>query len=358
VKETISLFLKGAVIGIANIIPGVSGGTMMLVLGLYERILAVIERFGARTVDDLRTALRAPSKVAGAIGFWRKYDGRFVLLLLVGAAAAVLAASFLMELLLREYHDPTYGLFFGIVIASIVVPYRLLERKSWPEATAAVVAATLTVLLSFGLSGADRRAAAEKKLAMKETPITVVDTTAGAAAVDTNAAEQKGEYVADHSVARLGFFFIVGAIAISAMILPGVSGSFLLLLFGVYFEFLGALNNFDVLTVGSFGLGCIVGLKLFAKLLRFLLARYHSPTMAFLAGLMIGSLWNLWPFKERVLVGDKYVDVRNLWPDAFGGNEWTTVAVAFLGAASIIAFTVWEAKTSRTTKKDAEPVAV
>ena len=332
--------LKGAVIGIAMIIPGVSGGTMMLVMGIYERVLAAIDRTGPAVVRDLWTALRSDQRGSALRDWWTRYDAGFLMLLGIGCLGTIVGASYLMQYLLAEWHDPTYAFFFGIVLASVLVPYRLLRRRGWRELVSALVAAAITVGLSFAMSGEDRHRAAIEKHEIRQAKVAANLDATSAATVTERSSE-------DHSPGRLALFFFVGAIAISAMILPGVSGSFLLLLFGVYFEFLQALTRRDLLIVGGFALGCVVGIKVFAKLLDFLLARYYSPTMAFLAGLMIGSLWNLWPFKRFAEVGGERVDLANILPNAVDGNVLLSAGVALLGAVAILGFVWFESRQAR-----------
>jgi len=332
VKNCVTLILKGMVIGIANIIPGVSGGTMALLLGIYDRLIRAIGRFSPRTLTDLWRTWKGRR---GGSSSWRRfceeYDLGFLLFLAVGAGAAIVTMSRLLKYLLMAHHDPTFGLFFGLVAASVLVPCSLMKRKSWPELLTAVVAVGLTIGLSELKSPEERFEAEQEKISLQE-----------------NAAEQEDASGGQGlSVREFGSLFLVGAVAISAMILPGVSGSFVLLLFGVYLDILSAIIHLDVRVLGAFGLGCAVGIILFARLLNFLLERYYSPTMAFLAGLMVGSLWGLWPFKEVRYIGasQKPIYLANLWPDRFQGNEWLTLTTTIIGIALVAAFLRYE-KTS------------
>lgn len=336
---TISLFLKGAVIGLANIIPGVSGGTMALVLGIYDRLISAASRFGVGTLVELKVCVLGPSRRDTFLSAWKKYDGNFLLSIALGGAAAVVGASWLLLSLLREHPDPTFGFFFGLVAASVIVPYSLLRQKSWRELVSAVAAITVIVAISMSMNGEERVAAEEQKLALK-----------------TAAGETTTEYVPDHSLRNLGFLFVVGAVAISAMILPGISGSFLLLLFGAYTAVLSSVVEIDVLAIGAFGIGCVIGLAVFVRLLNFLLERFYSPTMACLAGLMIGSLWGLWPFKDRTLVGDKLIDMAHVWPSAIDGTVVLTIATALVGAALVIGFHIYEQRKGKNVA-ETEPVA-
>jgi putative membrane protein len=143
------------------------------------------------------------------------------------------------------------------------------------------------------------------------------------------------------SVGRLVYLFIVGAIAISAMILPGISGSFVMLLFGVYFEILLAINNRDFTLLITFAIGCGLGLLAFTRLLNFLLERYHDLTVSFLIGLMIGSLYGLWPFREFEVVNSHRIDFAHVLPRINTNLAITFVAFLF-GCVIILIFDQFE----------------
>ena len=161
----------------------------------------------------------------------------------------------MIEFLLDAYLSPTLAFFIGLIIPSIVVPYRLLQKKGLVELLCCLIGIGGLVGLTF----------------LPSSPV--------------------GE--------GLGLFglFLSGAVAISAMILPGVSGAFMLMIMGEYKNVLNAINTFDLVKLGVLAAGCIIGIALFVRLLNFLLAKFRSVTMSFLLGLVIGSLWVLWPFK-------------------------------------------------------------
>ncbi len=284
-------FINGALVGIANIIPGVSGGTFALVLGIYERLLAAIGAFGLQTLKAFFSLVTGPGKPERRQAFgreWKRLDGWWLVLLAFGAAAAILASSRLIAWLLEDQLAPTLAFFVGLIIPSIIVPYRLLERRSWPEVVACLI----------GLAG-------------------IIGLTwlrpAGSGA----------------GLGLLGLFFS-GAIAVSAMILPGVSGSFMLMIMGEYKNVLDAINNLDVVKLGVFALGCVAGLLAFVRLLNFMLKRFHSVTMAFLIGLILGSLWILWPFKE-LAPGAKIVTGVNVLPAAFTAEVAWSIGALVVG---------------------------
>jgi len=263
-------FIKGILVGIANIIPGVSGGTFALILGIFDRLVAAINAVGLRTA---RAVLRV---VAGGFsagrrrefaGEWRRVDGRFLTVLIAGAAAAVLSSSFLIEWLLEAHWSPTLAFFVGLILPSVAVPWGMMDRRG-----AALLWIVPGAALTVGVS------------------LLMPDGGAGSANLAAAAA--------------------TGALAVSAMILPGISGSFIMLVLGQYQTMLDKLTGLQrglaegrveagaLLWLGALGLGMLVGLLAFARLLDFLLKRFKAATMAFLIGLLLGSLWVLWPFKD------------------------------------------------------------
>lgn len=285
------LLVKGVLFGIANIIPGVSGGTFALILGIYERLIASLRAFGIETLRALGKLLRPPAdrgRAAILADEIRRTDAVFLMLLALGAAASILASSRLITFLLDEHLAPTLAFFVGLIVPSILVPYRMLERRGWRELLSCAIAAAGLVCLTA-----------------------LPDPAPG-------------------SGAGLVSLFIAGIIAISAMILPGISGSFMLMLLGKYRTVLEAIQNWDLIRLGVFVLGCLVGLALFVRLIHYLLARFHSVTMAFLMGLILGSLWVLWPFKQ-VVPGAKIITGTNILPPAFDGEVAWSLGALVIG---------------------------
>ena len=212
--NALRLFVNGFLIGIANIIPGMSGGTLALVLGIYERLITALRNIGLGTVKQLLGILTFREKALDDFRTeLRRIDFVFLMILGIGAVAAVLVSSNLIVYLLKSHHDATYGFFFGLVLTSILIPMRMLRGFSWWELLALLVAVSLIVF-----------AEELKKSAAGSTL-------------------ESGEGL-EVSIGTLAIFFGCGALAISAMILPGVSGSFLLLAFGVYFPLVTAIKNF------------------------------------------------------------------------------------------------------------------
>jgi|TARA_B110000459_G_scaffold197278_1_gene240460 putative membrane protein len=243
--------------GAADIVPGVSGGTVALVLGIYGRLINNI-RIGARGLKELLTGDIAALKAT--LG---KIEWIWIVSLLTGILVAVAALSSVLERLLDDEPVTMSGLFFGLVLGTIYVAYRMLDRVD-TTAIGIIVGVGISLFLLLGLKS---------------------DTV-----VDDNAAEvvTKSPLI----------FLLVGAIAICAMILPGISGSFLLVMMGMYTEVLGAVNDRDFVSLGAFIVGAVLGLALFSTLLSWLLEHYRTWVIAAMVGLMLGSMRVLWPWPD------------------------------------------------------------
>jgi putative membrane protein len=246
---------RGFAMGTADIVPGVSGGTIALVLGIYERLIHNI-REGARSLRQILTGQWSDAR--GTIG---SIEWIWLLSLLAGILAAVAVLSSVLERLLDDEPVKMAALFLGLVAGSIWITVGLLDRID-AVTVALIVGVGLVMFLLLGLRS------------------------------DTEVADDALEVVTEPA----WIFFASGAIAISAMILPGISGSFILVLLGMYTEVLGAVNDRDVASLAAFALGCLVGLALFSTLLNWLLERYHSWVIAAMIGLMLGSTRVLWPW--------------------------------------------------------------
>ncbi len=247
--------VRGFAMGSADIVPGVSGGTVALVVGIYDRLIDNV-RLGARALKQLLTA-----DVAGFGVTFRRIEWVWLVSLLAGVLAAILALSSVIETLLHEQPVRMGALFFGLIVGSIWVAYQLIDEVD-AAAVALMLGVGATMFLLLGLRS------------------------------DTEAADDALEVVTE----PWWVFMLAGSIAICAMILPGVSGSFLLVMMGMYTEVLGAVNDRDFLSLGALVVGCVIGLALFSTLLHWLLERYHRWVMAAMVGLMLGSLRVVWPW--------------------------------------------------------------
>ncbi len=253
-REIPFTFLRGFAMGSADIVPGVSGGTVALVFGIYRRLIDAI-RHGSSALGRF-----LKGDIKGGVGLLREVEWGFLIPLLVGILTAVLALSHLIETLLTDRPVEMAGLFMGLVMGSVVIAWGLLQRRDG-QRLAIMVASAVVIFFLMGLT----TGTTEESVSQLDSP-------------------------------ALWVFFGSGAIAICAMILPGVSGSFLLVTMGMYGAVLGAVNDRDVLSVGVFALGCVVGLALFSQLLHWALSEHYDTVMAVLIGLMLGSLRVLWPW--------------------------------------------------------------
>jgi len=232
--------------GAADIVPGVSGGTMAFILGIYEELIDSIHAVGRKTFWS--------SLVRGKVfAAYRAVNGNFLVAVGAGIALAILTLSHGLEFMLHEYPLVIWSFFFGLVLASaVVVAKRITIWK-----TSLPIAIIIGALVGYSIVGL--------------VPVQTPDTP--------------------------WFLVFSGAIAICAMILPGISGSFLLVLLGKYGFVLRAVNKRDVVSIGYVGLGAAVGIVIFSQFLSWLLHRYYDLTIAFLTGLMVGSLRKIWPWK-------------------------------------------------------------
>jgi len=333
VKHIVLNLVNGAIIGIANIIPGVSGGTMALILGFYERLIAAINNISFRTILIFLKSFSFKSKSLNDLkNEFKRIDGFFLLTIGAGALAAIVALAKLMPYLLQNYHDPTYGFFFGLILVSAIAPFKLIKKKTIPVFLTAVLAIILIVAVTNASTGDKLLEKEQTKLELKAKQAITTDT------------PQKSEI----EITSFLYMFIIGAVAISAMILPGISGSFLLLLMGGYIDILKAVSSRDFPVLIAFAAGCIVGIALFSRLINYLLKKWHDLTMGFLVGLVVGSLWMIWPFKTSQLVGEKIVYLSNHLPATFGRSEILTLITMILGI-SVVTILLWiESKQEKT----------
>lgn len=241
--------LRGFAMGSADLVPGVSGGTIALVLGIYRKLVAAI-RMGSGALSALIRLDLAEFRRR-----FKAVDWRFLLPLLAGIAIAVFSLATLISHLLDTQPVRMAALFFGLVTASIVVGWRMIHHHDGLRLSV-MVATAVAMFFLLGLSAGP---------------------------------------LSDPS---LPVYFGSGVVAICAMILPGISGSFVLLMIGMYQSVIGSVSDRDFLIIGVFALGAVIGLALFSTLLDRLLRDHHDTVMAVLVGMMAGSLRVLWPWPE------------------------------------------------------------
>jgi len=328
-----SAWIQGFIIGVANIIPGVSGGTLALVLGIYERLIRALTQWTRPTLlRALGSALRFhPGSWRNLFVRVREADQFFLLQIGAGAVLAIAAASRLMAFVLRDYPGHAYAFFFGLVALSMVFPYKELRRKTLRGIICFLPAAITMIVLTRSLDDHQQIARAQHKLDRQQARMErTSEATAQPAEKPLISFESPG-------TRALVVVFLAAALAISAMILPGISGSFVLLLLGVYFDILLAINERQVWVLAAFALGALAGMLVFSGFLSFLLEKAYDATLSAMIGLMAGSLYALWPFREIARVGDQTLLLGHRFPKTWTAAEWSLVGWAILGGIVILA---------------------
>ncbi len=268
---SLRLCIIGITMGIADLIPGVSGGTMAFLSGIYEELLESIRIVSGKT---LKLILQGTFKEAVA-----SVPFRFLVPLFAGILTAIFSLAHMLSWLLDKYPSFVWAFFFGLVLASVFIVLRRIVRWDMTDKIG-FLAATVTTYFIVGT-----------------VPLETPD--------------------------NLPFIFLSGAIAISAMILPGISGSFILLLLGKYQYILSAVTDRNFLTLAVFMSGCIVGLALFARFLSWLFSRHHDISIAILAGVMLGSIRKIWPWQGEGL------------PDVFDSSVFIALLLMAGGAVLV-----------------------
>lgn len=246
-RAIVTTFVKGFLMGSADVVPGVSGGTVALVTGIYPTLVGAISS-GSRAIERL-----VRGSWSGFVAAFRAVPWGFLVPLVVGALVAVVTLAGIIETLILEQPIRTAAAFFGLIAGTVILAWRLIESPRPVHGLIAGAVGAITFVL-FGLQSA--------------------------ATLDP----------------ALWAFFGAGAVAICAFILPGISGSFLLLSMGMYQAVLGAVNDRELVAVLVFALGATISLAVFSRLLERLLERHHDTITAGLVGLMIGSIRILWPW--------------------------------------------------------------
>ncbi len=252
-NNKLSLILKGAAMGIAEVIPGVSGGTIAFITGIYEELINTIKSFGPEAYRGFKND--------GLAGLWESINGNFLVFLVGGMIGGILVGVFGVTYLLDTYPEPLWGFFFGLIIASAIVIGKEIKNWDWQK----IVAFIIGIAVAYG--------------------ITVLSPATGS----TNPF----------------YIFLAGMLAISALMLPGISGSFILLLMGMYTiiiptlkQFLKTFDTGSLVVISIFGSGCLVGLLGFSRVLSWLFKSYKELSLALLTGFLIGALNKVWPWRN------------------------------------------------------------
>jgi len=253
IKDYGMLMLKGIAMGAADVVPGVSGGTVAFIVGIYEELINSI-----KSINPTNLKLLFSLRIAE---FWKAINANFLLALVSGIAISIFSLAKLITYLLENEPVLVWAFFFGLVLSSTYFVAKTITQWDWKTYLFFVIGTVGAYFITVATP--------------TETPN------------------------------NLFFIFLCGAIAICAMILPGISGSFILVLLGKYFYIMSAVKSLDIVVMLVFICGAFVGITSFSNVLSFLLRRFHNTTIATLAGFMLGSLNKVWPWKETV---ETYVD--------------------------------------------------
>ncbi len=293
IKDSVILFIKGLFMGAANIIPGVSGGTIALITGIYQDLLFAIQSVNMDTLRHLKNfELKAALSTIHI---------KFLFVLSLGVAAAILSLAHIMNFVFKNYSVITWSFFFGLIIASIIVMG--FRTKNWIGTGG--IAFILGAVFAY--------------IFVALIPVSTPET--------------------------WWFILLTGAVTICTMILPGLSGAFLLLILGKYEYITNALknpfvlDNFIVLCI--FGIGCLIGIIAFSRILSYMLKTSENATLAMLTGIMCGSLRKVWPWKEvletRIIRGKEYiVSEANILPSQVNVELVAAISLAIIGFIVVI----------------------
>ena len=300
-QKYLSLFLKGMAMGAADVVPGVSGGTIAFITNIYEELIGNLSRFDAHAIKLLfRGQFR---------DLWSHIGGAFLAVLFAGIFTSVLSLASILDHALEHHPTAIWSFFFGLVFASIFIVGRNITHWGTPQ------------ILSFVIGTA---------IAYWVTTLPAVGGT-------------------EHPL----YLILCGALAICAMILPGISGSFILLLLGAYATVLSAVSDRNLLIIAYVGMGAVAGLISFTKALKWIFEHYYSIAVALLSGFLLGSLNKLWPWKWVVeyyvkhegTLQEEYVPLitENLAP----GADWTLGLPLAIAGAIVVFGLEWAGKLKR-----------
>lgn len=257
----LKIYFSGLLMGAADVVPGVSGGTIAFILGVYDRLISALSRVNKESVNML---LKADFRA-----LWQHFDGTFLLLLGSGVVTSIFLLAGVVTYLLEVYPSYLWSFFFGLILASAKLLVDQIHEFNWRHCVVMLLGISIGMSLSL--------------------------------------------LVPTQFNTSLVMVFLSGMVAICAMILPGISGSFLLLMMGMYGFILSAIKSFDLLVISVFAAGALIGLLSFSKVLNYLLNKARYMTLAALTGVMLGALVKVWPWKvvtEWMVFSDKKIPLK------------------------------------------------
>ena len=291
-REHFGIAVRGLAMGAADIVPGVSGGTIAFITGIYERLLESLSNINFSLITTLRKA--------GLRAAWDQIHGGFLLTLFTGILISIFSLATIIRFFLEHHAHLLWSFFFGLVGASIWFVGKQVGNWGGPRILAFVIGAVVAYAITT------------------IPPLGTAD--------------------------QLWYILLCGAIAICAMILPGISGSFILLLLGAYPVVIQAISDLNITILGTFAAGCVIGLLLFSKLLNWMFKHHKHTTIASLTGFLLGSMPKIWPWKQNVELLYTHSDGREEWlqtnvlPGDFSPDPQVMlcVALAVLGFGLIL----------------------
>ena len=273
--------LKGMGMGAADVVPGVSGGTIAFIVGIYDELINTIKSINLQSFKLLFTFKFKE--------FWKAVNGNFLFSLFAGIAISVFSLAKLITFLLVAHPILVWAFFFGLVLASTWFVAKDIEGWNWKTVLSFIIGAVIAYYITV--------------VTPAETPTNLL------------------------------FIFLCGAIAICAMILPGISGSFILVLLGKYHYIMDAVKGLDLLILCVFGAGALVGITSFSRVLSYALKHFRNVTMAVLAGFMLGSLNKVWPWKTteiEIINGTEFTIEHNSLPTQYLVEGVVLMIVGFM----------------------------
>jgi putative membrane protein len=283
----LSITIKGICMGAADVIPGVSGGTIAFLMGIYQELVDSIKAI----VPNFKYLLQGKISL-----FWKNINGVFLVSLISGILISVFSLARLMTYLLHYHPIELWSFFFGLILASSVYILKDIDKWNFKNIISLIIGIAIAAYICL--------------VSPSETPD------------------------------AYWFIFLSGAIAICAMILPGISGSFILLLMGKYKFIMSAVTELNLPVLLIFAAGAILGILLFSHFLSWLLKKYYMMTISLLSGFMIGSLIKVWPWKEVLSEGIDYPVLPNRFAEITGTSTQLTGALIFLIVGVIAVFVI------------------
>jgi len=291
-KQDVSIFLKGVAMGAANVIPGVSGGTIALITGIYERLINAIK---ACDVTAIKLLLKRDFAT-----LWQHVDGRFLCAIGAGVIISIITLAKLFEYLLSSYERFTMAFFFGLILLSLYYVAKRISQWSPTVITSLLVGSAIAIGIAL-----------------------------------LAPASENSSFI---------YVFLCGVIAISSMILPGLSGSFVLIIMGNYALVLGSISSLNMSVLLPLALGCAVGIIVFSHAIAWVFKHFEDQTLALMTGFVLGSLVVIWPWKNAVMQTiqrpnkpPKEVVASYQWylPELLSTNTLICIVLMIIGAASI-----------------------